>query len=183
MKALRPLVAVLMLGMWATAAYGDGGTMLLHQDAGAFTVTLFAAPRPLQVGAADLSVMVQDRASGDILLDPMIDLTIVSETGNAMQQTVRLAKGQASNHLLQAATVHFSSAGKWRVMLLIQRGDVQRSNDQRGNDVAHLSTECAVEPDRSRATLVWFYVLLPVGIILLFVIHQGLKLRSEVKAK
>ena len=118
MKALRPLVAVLMLGMWATAAYGDGGTMLLHQDAGAFTVTLFAAPRPLQVGAADLSVMVQDRASGDVLLDPIIDLTIVPETGNAMQQTVRLGKGQASDRLLQAATVHFSSAGKWRLMLL-----------------------------------------------------------------
>ncbi len=173
MKALRPLVAVLMLGMWATAAYGDGGTMLLHQDAGAFTVTLFAAPRPLQVGAADLSVMVQDRASGDVLLDPIIDLTIVPETGNAMQQTVRLTKGQASNRLLQAATLHFSSTGKWRVLLLVKRG----------NEVAHLSTECAVEPDRSRATLVWFYVLLPVGIILLFVIHQGLKLRSEVKAK
>jgi hypothetical protein len=173
MKALRPLVAVVMLGMWATAAHGDGGTMLLHQDAGAFTVTLFAAPRPLQVGPADLSVMVQDRASGDVLLDPMIDLTIVPEAGNAMQQTVRLAKGQASNRLLQAATVHFSSAGEWRLMLLVQRG----------TDVAHLSTECAVEPDRSRATVVWFYVLLPVGIILLFVIHQGLKLRSEVKAK
>ena len=173
MKALRPLVAGLMLGMWATAAYGDGGTMLLHQDAGAFTVTLFAAPRPLQVGAADLSVMVQDRVSGDVLLDPMIDLTFVPESGNAMQQTVRLAKGQASNRLLQATTVHFSSAGKWRLILLVQRG----------NDVAHLSTECTVEPDRSRATMVWFYVLLPVGIILLFVIHQGLKLRSEVKAK
>ncbi len=36
--------------------------MLLHQDAGAFTVTLFAAPQPLQVGAADFSVMVQDRS-------------------------------------------------------------------------------------------------------------------------
>jgi hypothetical protein len=176
MKAFCP--AVLMLGMFATAAYGDGGTMLLHQDAGAFTVTLFAAPRPLQVGAADLSVMVQDRATGDVLLDPMIDLTIVPEAGNAMQQTVRLTKGQASNRLLQAATVQFSSAGKWRLMLLVQRGD-----HQRGTDVAHLSTECAVEPDRSRATVVWFYVLLPVGIILLFVIHQGLKLRSEVKAK
>ncbi len=47
----------------------------------------------------------------------MIDLTIVPEAGNATQQTVRLAKGQASNRLLQAATVHFSSAGKWRLML------------------------------------------------------------------
>ncbi len=145
--------------------------MLLHQDAGAFTITLFAAPQPLRTGAADLSVMVQDRSSGEVLLDPVIDLTVAPEAASASQQTVRLAKGQASNRLLQAATVHFSSAGKWRLTLLVRRG----------NDIAQLSTECTVEPDHSRATLVWFYVLLPVGIILLFVIHQVLKLRSEGK--
>jgi hypothetical protein len=161
MKRLFPLAALLL---WVTAAYGDGGTMLLHQDAGAFTVTLFAAPQPLHTGAADLSVMVQDRSSGEVLLDPTIDITV------GTQQTVRLERGQASNRLLQAATVHFPKAGKWRLGLSIHRG----------NDAAQLSTECTVEPDRSRATLVWFYVLLPIGVILLFIIHQVLKLRSEV---
>jgi hypothetical protein len=160
MKGLLPLAALLL---WATAAFGDGGTMLLHQDAGAFTVTLFAAPQPLHTGAADLSVMVQDRGSGEVLLDPTIDITVGSET-------VRLARGQASNRLLQAATVNFSKPGKWPLTMLVHRG----------NDLAQLTTECTVEPDRSRATLVWFYVLLPVGIILLFIIHQVLKLRSEV---
>lgn len=170
MKALYPLAAFLMLAMGATAARADGGAMLLHQDAGAFTITLFASPLPLHTGAADLSVMVQDRSNGEVLLDPVIDLTVVPAAASATQQTVRLAKGEASNRLLQAATVHFSSAGKWRVTLAVRRG----------NDTAQLSTECTVDPDRSRATLVWFYVLLPAAIILLFVIHQVLKLRSEV---
>jgi len=165
MKPLGPLAAALALGIWATAAYGDGGTMLLHQDAGPFTITLFAAPQPLQVGAADFSVMVQDRTSEEVLLDPAIDLTVAA---GASQETVRLTRGQASNRLLQAATVHFSKAGKWRVVLLVRRG----------KDAASLSTECTVEPDSSRATLVWFYVLLPVGIILLFVLHQVLKTRG-----
>jgi hypothetical protein len=159
MKGVFPLLALLL---WATAAFGDGGTMLLHQDAGAFTLTLFAAPQPLHTGAADLSVMVQDRGSGEVLLNPTIDITVGS-------QTVRLARGQASNRLLQAATVNFAKPGKWRLTILVRRG----------NDLAQLSTECTVEPDRSRATLVWFYVLLPVGIILLFSIHQALKHRSE----
>jgi hypothetical protein len=97
----------------------------------------------------------------------VIDLSVGS------QAPVRLTRGQASNRLLQAATVHFANAGKWRLTLLVRRG----------GDLADLSTECTVEPDRSRATMVWFYVLLPVGIILLFVIHQALKLRSEVQAK
>jgi len=167
MKALYPLAAFLTLAMGATAARADGGAMLLHQDAGAFTITLFAAPQPLHTGTADLSVMVQDRSSGEILLDPVIDLTVAPADANATQQTVRLAKGQASNRLLQASTVHFSSAGKWRIALAVRRG----------NDTAQLSTGCTVEPDRSRATLVWFYVLLPVAIILLFVLHQALKLR------
>jgi hypothetical protein len=171
MKALCPLAAFLMLAMGATAAHADGGAMLLHQDAGAFTITLFAAPQPLRTGDADLSVMVQDRTSGEILLDPNIDLTVASEPAGASPQTVRLAKGQASNRLLQASTVHFPTAGRWHLALFIQRG----------NEQAQLSTECTVEPDRSRTTLVWFYILLPVGIILLFVIHQVLQHRSEGK--
>jgi hypothetical protein len=171
MKALYPLAAFLVLTMGAIAARADGGAMLLHQDAGAFTITLFAAPQPLHTGAADLSVMVQDRSSGEILLDPAIDLTVAPAVASGTQQTVRLAKSQASNRLLQASTVHFSSAGKWRLTLAVRRG----------SDTAQLVTECTVEPDHSRAHLVWFYVLLPVGIILLFVIHQVLKLRSEGK--
>lgn len=136
--------------------------MLLHQDAGAFTVSLFAAPQPLRTGAADLSVMVQDRTSGEVLLDPTIDITAGS------QPAVRLARGEASNRLLQAATVRFPKPGKWRLMVRVQRGV----------ESAQLSTECTVEPDRSRATLVWFYVLLAVGIILLFIAHQALKARA-----
>lgn len=137
--------------------------MLLHQDAGPFTITLFAAPQPLQVGPADLSVLVQDRLSGEVLLDPTIDLTVAAD---GAQQTVKMARGQASNRLLQAAAVRFPKPGKWRLGLVVQRG----------KDVAHLSTECTVEPDSSRALLVWVYVLLPLGVIVLFVIHQRLKL-------
>jgi hypothetical protein len=165
MKALRRLAAVFTLAMGTMAAHGDGGTMLLHQDAGAFTITLFAAPQPLQVGTADFSVLVQDRSSGEVLLNSIIDLTVAGTT-------VRLTTGLVSNRLLQSAPVHFSSPGKWHLTLAVRRG----------SEVAQLTTDCTVEPDRSRVTLVWFYVLLPVGIILLFVIHQVLKLRSERKA-
>jgi hypothetical protein len=166
MKALRRLAAVFMLAMGTMAAHGDGGTMLLHQDAGAFTITLFAAPQPLEVGTADFSVLVQDRSSGEVLLDPIVDLTVSGTT-------VRLTRGQVSNRLLQAATVHLSSPGKLRMTLAVRRG----------SDVAELTADCTVEPDRSRATLVWFYVLLPVGIILLFVIHQGLKFSPRKNAQ
>ncbi len=151
MKRFLLATAVLLLGI--SKAYGDGGAMLLHQDNGPFTLTLFAAPQPLHVGAADLSVLVQDRGSGEVLLDPVIDLTL------AQQPPVRLATGQSSNRLLQAATVQFPRAGRWKLEILVQRG----------KDVARFSTECSVDADYSRAVLVLFYVLLPAVVIVVFV--------------
>ncbi len=130
MKALYVLAACLMLIIGATAARADGGAMLLHQDAGAFTITLFAAPQPLRTGAADLSVMVQDRTNGQILLDPVIDLTLAPPAAGAAPQTVRLAKGQASNRLMQAATVYFS---KCRQVAF----DAGRSPGQRHSAAGH----------------------------------------------
>ncbi len=107
MKALRPLAAVFILGMWATAARGDGGTMLLHQDSGPSPSPSLLRHSRCRWASADLSVMVQDRSSGDVLLDPAVDLTVAPEAADASPQTVRLTSGQASNRLLQAATVHF----------------------------------------------------------------------------
>ena len=160
---MRRLGLLAGLLLWAASAFADGGTMLLHQDAGVFTVTLFAAPQPLRTGPADLSVMVQDRASGEVLLDPIVNITV------GPQQAVRLTRGLASNRLLQAATVDFAKPGTWRLTVLVRRG----------KDAAQVSTECTVEPDRSRAALVWIDVLLAVGITLLFIAHQALKLRPS----
>ena len=53
--------------------------------------------------------MVQDRTSGRILLDPVIDLTLAPERQTQPSKPCGSAKGQASNRLLQAGTVHFSS--------------------------------------------------------------------------
>ena len=111
MRVLRALGVLLLLASWIPASHADGGTVLSRQDAGAFTVTLFAASQPLHTGLADLSVMVQDKATGDVLLDPTVDLTLDS-------QTVRFQP----NRLMQSVTVSFPHAGRWRLTLRIHRG-------------------------------------------------------------
>ena len=165
MKAFGRLAAVLVLGLWATAAYGDGGALLLHQDAGPFSISLFAAPQPLTTGMADLSVMVQQRDSGDVLLDAAVGVTAMLEEPGGAQETVHLARGNSSNRLLLSGEVPFAKPGRWRVTVQVHRG----------NDVAQVSTECTVVPDTSRAAIVWFYVLLPATVILIFLVHQFLK--------
>ncbi len=44
----------------ATLVFADGGTMLFRKRADPFLVTAFSEPVPVRVGAADLSVMVQN---------------------------------------------------------------------------------------------------------------------------
>jgi hypothetical protein len=161
MKRFLLACAVLLLG--TTAAHGDGGTMLLHQDSGPFTVTVFAAPQPLHVGMADISVMVQDRTNGEVLLDPVIDVALNQEA------PVRLLRAQTGNRLLQAAQVRFPRAGQWTLGITVQRG----------RDVARFRTTCSVEADHSRVVLLWFYLLLPVAVIVLFAVHQVLQARQS----
>ena len=159
----RLLLAIAVLLSATTTAYGDGGAMLLHQDTGPFTITLFAAPQPLHTGMAEISVMVQDRSSGQTLLDPLIDLTVDQESA------VRLSPAQSGNKMMQSAAVHFSRAGQHKLGVAIRRG----------SDIAQLSTECDVQADHSRVALVWFYLLLPVVAIMLFVLQQRLKMRHS----
>ena len=51
--------------------FADGGIVQFQKQAGPFFVTVFSAPVPLRVGAADLSVMVQKADDRSEVLDAM----------------------------------------------------------------------------------------------------------------
>jgi hypothetical protein len=159
----RSLLAFAVLLLGATTAYGDGGAMLLHQDSGPFTITLFASPQPLHTGMAEISVMVQDRFSSQVLTDPTIEVTLNQESA------MRLAPGKAGNRLMQSAEMQLSRAGRSKLEVVVRRG----------NDVARLTTAFNVDADRSRVALVWIYILLPAVAVALFAIQQRLKMRKR----
>ena len=70
----RRAIAAFALLLCAAAAAADGGRVRLRQDAGSFAITVFTAPEPLAAGTADVSVLVQDRQTGAVLLDASVDL-------------------------------------------------------------------------------------------------------------
>jgi len=166
--ALPAILAVVLALCAPPLALADGGTVILYRDAGPFTVTLFAPGVPLHTGATDLSVLVQERAGGEVLFDPGVTLTATQPGAHAAPVAATLSHAMAANQLLQAANVRFSRPGKWRIALNVRRGE----------QTATLNTEVTVEPNRSRAYMVWFYLLLPLAFILLFVAHQTLKGRQ-----
>lgn len=133
----------------------------MQQAAGAFIITLFTAPEPLTTGDADFSVLVQDRATQQVLLDTAVELRLTAPSGEV--QLVPLGSGHAGNRMLQAATVNLRSKGKWAATVSVSRG----------SEKAESATVFNVELDHSRRVLVLAFVLLPLFAIALFVVHQS----------
>jgi hypothetical protein len=157
---MKRLACLLFLLGLAGTAHADGGRVRMQQTSGEFIVTLFTAPEPLTTGDADLSVLVQDRATQQVLLNAVTEIQLTSPVGDV--QTIPLARGQASNRMLQAATVHLGRTGSWFATVRVRHGA----------DQAACSTRFEVATNRSRRALILAFLLLPLFAIALFVLHQ-----------
>ncbi|HEV3163089.1 MAG TPA: hypothetical protein VGZ22_03530, partial [Isosphaeraceae bacterium] len=55
----------LMIGSCSPEALADGGTLRVSERQGAYEVTVFTAPAFLRAGPVEISVLVQDSATGE----------------------------------------------------------------------------------------------------------------------
>ncbi len=128
----RYVLPVLMLSLpLAALAYGwlapdtidtDGAVVRIQEFSGPFHVSVFTAPGLLPMGAADVSVLVQDRYSGETMLDATVDLTVRQADGSSGSERIRATHSRSTNKLLDAATVNLPSPGSWELCVSVQRG-------------------------------------------------------------
>lgn len=163
MTARRCLVAWLAFMLAATVLHADGGMLRLRQKSGPFLVSVFTFPEVLRAGPVDVSVLVQDQRTGHVLLDSFVDLRFEPPAGSGAPIFVRASHAQATNKLLQAATVDLPSAGQWGVHIFVRRGQ----------DHATLAMELPVARATPQLSAVWPYLLLPLVVILLFALRQS----------
>jgi hypothetical protein len=157
------LLATLMLAPIVASA--DGGVMRVREASGPFLISIFTAPDPLRAGPLDLSVLVQDRSSGETILDATVDLAIQHLDSDSPPFLARATHERATNKLLQAAMVKIPAAGRWGF-----RVDVRR-----GRDEATATTELQLAPPPPRLAAIWPYLLLPPFAIAIFALHQALR--------
>jgi len=158
-----PLLFILTLS--ASHAFGDGGRLRFHEQAGPFTITLFTSPDPIREGQADFSVAVERPGVSGIIEDANVTLILTPADGKSGRLVLHTSHSAATNRLLQAANFNLPASGFWRVTV----------NVQQGTDVGQCSGVVEVVP----ATLVssettWEIVVVPLT-IMLFVIHQWRK--------
>jgi len=170
--------------MTGQLALADGGVVRMRERAGPFLITLFSSPAELSVGPADISVLVQARDTGEVVLEGSVDLTLVppggvstpigdpfcgpgDQTAMSTTRVVEATHGRAVNKLLYSARVEFPAAGAWQVRVRV------RHRDGEGN------AACVFPVIRSstRRTRVWPGLVLPPVMVGVFVLHQRLRRR------
>src|SRR4051794_33864974 len=98
----------------------DGGLVRLSEQLDGYHVTVFTSPNPLRAGIVDISVLLQDAATGTLVRDAAVTVRAVPR-GNAdaavRQEATTVA---ATNKLFRAAILGLSDPGWWDVDIAIE---------------------------------------------------------------
>jgi hypothetical protein len=154
---------------------------------------VFVAPEVTRDGLTDVSVLVQSRTNGDVVLDADVGLTIapprdlvtttesepvcgVSSASAAFpspnigehQTTLPAIREQASNKLLYAAALALTAKGDWRLHI-----DVSRGSDRTKFDCLIPVAQLSANPPG-----LWPYLLIPPMAIVAFALNQKLRRHS-----
>jgi hypothetical protein len=168
---------------------GDGGVVQLCESRGPFSVTVFANPETAPDGFTDVSVLVQWKNNGEVVLDADVTLALdfpnafamdrsdplcgVSPPGSVIQSadkgeplvSVPATHDQASNKLLYAAALKFNSTGRARLHV----------NVVRGVESAPFDCPLPVTQTSAKLTLLWPYLAFPPIAIMAFALNQWLR--------
>ena len=170
-------------------AKADGGIVLLNEARGPFSVTVFVAPEAARRGITDVSILVQWRTNGQVVLDADVNLALDPPIGSTITQsdpvcslplgpgsfplpdatqfpvTVPATRAQASNKLLYAASLNLNAAGDWQLHVSVSRG------------LESARFECLLPAlkESSKVAGLWPYLAFPPIAIAAFVLNQKLR--------
>jgi hypothetical protein len=161
----RSLGIAAALVVCAGTALGDGGRLRAYGDAGDFRVAVFTRPEPLTVGPVDVSVLVQERSSGEAVLNAVVAVELSGPNGVAMSAP---AGRHTTNRLFYGATVDLAP-GAWIVTARIRRGDA----------AAESRATFAVGEAGARPIGAWPYLAVPPLAVALYAANRGLRRRNR----
>ena len=137
LQFIQALPAILMLGLTASDARGDGGVVRFRETQNPFVITIFTPSEIAASSPAEVSVMVQRQDSNEPVLDAAVNLTFTAPASSVEEpveevcgpsetaprdRAVQATRYEASNKLLYSALVRFDAVGEWRMQAFIVRG-------------------------------------------------------------
>lgn len=118
------LFALAVIACSGESARADGGRLVRVERTNGWIVSVFVAPDPPRIGPVDVSVLVQEEASGSVLDDAEIAVTLTAgEDAENATTSAPASRKQATNKLLQSALLETPSAGDWQGTIDCRVGD------------------------------------------------------------
>jgi hypothetical protein len=96
-------------------ARGDGGELCYSGEKGGYRVAVFTAPVPAREGPVDISVLVQDAATGRARPDVPVTVSVHPAGRPCCTERRPATEEEATNKLFRAATFELTRPGRWQV--------------------------------------------------------------------
>ena len=172
---MRPLAGSvifgwLFLGTWCAPACGDGGTMRMSEKRGGFLITVFTAPAPFRAGPVDISVLIQDASTGELVPQAQVTVRVTKPGQLALEYPA--TREAATNKLLHAAQFELPEPGRWQLEVQVEAA----------HRLAVIGGELEAAAPLPRWRELWPWIGWPALAIVLFGIHQVLARRRSAKA-
>jgi hypothetical protein len=161
------LLGWLSLGPWCAPARADGGLLRLAGERGAYQISVFTTPTPFRAGPVDISVLVQNASTGDLVTQARVIVRMAKERRLALEYPATIEA--ATNKLFRAAQFELLEPGRWEMRVEVEGA--------LGSAVIAGEIEAA-EPLPPWREL-WPWIGWPALAIVLFSIHQMLAQRPE----
>jgi hypothetical protein len=143
-------------------AAADGGTVRLSEQKGKYSISVLTAPTPVRVGTVDISVLVQEAATGELAPEVQVIINAVRRGSPGVALHHPATAGAATNKLYYAATFDLPEPGWYSVEVSID-GALGK---------AHVRFDLEAAEPPPRWLTMWPWVGWPVLAIMLFSIHQ-----------
>jgi hypothetical protein len=119
----RGLLRLVLVGSFLSSSSSllraDGGAVRLREQAGAYQVTVFTSPTSFRAGPVDVSVLVQDAATGDNVPEARVTVRLTARgTGDLLEYPATAEA--ATNKLFHAAVFQLPEPGWWDVEVAVE---------------------------------------------------------------
>ncbi len=114
------LVVVVFLLQPPAALHADGGAVRFSERRGDYRITVFTSPNPLRAGLVDVSVFVQDAATGEPISGGQITVRARPRAHPDEAIICPATTESATNKLFQAAVFDLADAGWWDVAIKVE---------------------------------------------------------------
>lgn len=172
MRNASALLRLLLLAAILLHAHGvlraDGGAVRLSERKGDYRITVFTSPTPLRAGPVDISVFVQDVATGEPIPEARITVRTTPRDHGGETICHPATMEAATNKLFQAAVFDLPEPGWWDVSILVEglREPIE----------LHFAMEASEPLPRLWELMPW--IAWPIVAIMLFCVHQWLVRRN-----